>query len=179
MRDATLKTVILGLMMASLVGLSACGGGEGDTSSADASASESAPVTQDSATETVAEETTPGQTDEAAHPVVLAQGAEIQISDHLDAGKITVIDFYSEYCGPCRRISPYLVKLHQERDDITVVKIDINRPGVRGIDWGSPVAKQYRLKSIPHFQIYDPEGRLLAEGREAMGLLQGYMEGKS
>lgn len=171
MRDVTPKTLILGLILASFLGLTACGGDEPESSA-----------------DSVTEETPAAEDDHAghdhaatgaSHPVVLAQGEEIQITEHLDAGRITVIDFYSEYCPPCRRIAPYLLKLHQDRADITVVKVDINRPGVRGIDWGSPVAKQYGLKSIPHFQIYDPEGRLLAEGRAAMDLLQGYMEGKS
>lgn len=179
MRDLTLRNMILGLMLASILGLMACGNDTeargGAEAQGTASGSTDAAYSSDSAESAGSLE--PGAED--SHPVVLAQGAEIEVTDYLAEGNITVIDFYSEFCPPCRRIAPYLLKLHQEREDITVVKIDINRPGVKGIDWGSPVAKQYRLQSIPHFQVYDAEGRLLAEGREAMGLIQGYMEGKS
>ena len=179
MRDATLSTMILGLILASFLGLAACGGGDEAESRAESTGSEDAAESNSESQGDAAGHATVQTAAEVSHPVVLAQGEEIQITEYLDAGKITVIDFYSDYCPPCKRIEPYLLKLHYDREDITVVKVDINRPGVRGIDWGSPVAKQYRLKSIPHFQIYDPDGRLLAEGRAAMDLLQGYMDGKS
>ena len=78
---------------------------------------------------------------------------------------------------PCRRISPLLKKLDEKRSDIVVVKVDINRKDVQGhIDWQSPVARQYKLQSIPHFMIFSPDGKLEAEGEAAytkvMNLLQ-------
>lgn len=94
-------------------------------------------------------------------------GEELDISIYLTNGKINIVDFYSEYCPPCKKISPLLSKLDKKRDDIVVVKLDINRPGVRGIDWRSPLAKQYGLNSIPHFKIYDENGDKIAEGNEA------------
>jgi len=78
-----------------------------------------------------------------------------------------VFDFYSNYCPPCRALAPYLETLHERRDDIAVVVVDINRPGVQGIDWGSPVAREFQLQSIPHLMIYDKEGALDCEGDEA------------
>ena len=48
-----------------------------------------------------------------------------------------------------------------------MLAVDINRKGVKGIDWLSPLARQYKLKSIPHFQIYDGDGNLIKEGQEA------------
>lgn len=82
-------------------------------------------------------------------------------------GRTTIFDFYSEYCPPCKRISPFLKKLDARREDIAVIKIDINRTGVEGIDWDSPVAKQFRLKSIPYFIIITPWGKFMCEGKEA------------
>ena len=57
-----------------------------------------------------------------------------------------------------------------------VVKVDINRPDVRGIDWGSPVAKQYGMQSIPHFKVFGPDGKLQAEGKPARELVTGWFE---
>lgn len=94
-------------------------------------------------------------------------GEEIDIEKLLQAGKTTIFDFYSEYCPPCRKISPALAKLDAQRKDIVVVKININRKGVQGIDWNSPVARQYGLRSIPHFVIYDSTGYRTHEGEEA------------
>ena len=50
------------------------------------------------------------------------------------SGKTTIFDFYSEFCGPCRKISPRLKRLDELNDDIVVVKIDINRKNVQGIE---------------------------------------------
>jgi len=104
-------------------------------------------------------------------PEKLAQahvpGEEIDIEKLLQPGKTTIFDFYSEYCPPCRKISPALVKLDSLRKDIVVVKININRKEVQGIDWNSPVARQYGLRSIPHFVIYDSTGYRTHEGEEA------------
>ncbi|MEA3400156.1 MAG: thioredoxin family protein [Armatimonadota bacterium] len=97
----------------------------------------------------------------------ISYGKEVSLEDHVVAGKITIFDFYSDYCPPCRVISPKLEELAARRDDIAVVKVDINRPGVSGIDWQSPVARKYSLHSIPHFVIYDADGRVMAEGRRA------------
>jgi len=103
-------------------------------------------------------------------------GQEIDIKEFIRTGQTTIFDFYSEYCGPCRRLSPLLERLDKQRQDIVVYKVDINRPGVRGIDWVSPVSQQYKLGSIPHFKIYDSSGELKSEGQaaylEIMRLLQ-------
>ena len=82
-------------------------------------------------------------------------------------GKINIIDFYSEHYPPCKRIAPFLKKLDAVRGDIVVIKIDINRKGFRGIDWQSPVAKQFNLKSVPYFIVISPWGKLICEGKEA------------
>lgn len=94
-------------------------------------------------------------------------GAEFAVAEHLQRGKTNIVDFYSDYCPPCRKISPLLTELGRKRPDLAVIRVDINRKGVEGIDWSSPVARQYGLRSIPHFQIYDGEGNLVQEGQAA------------
>jgi hypothetical protein len=54
---------------------------------------------------------------------------------------------------------------------VAVVKVDINRPDHRGIDWKSPVAGQYKLQSVPQFKVIGPDGKLLAEGDAAYDLV--------
>ncbi len=98
-----------------------------------------------------------------AKPLHVARGSVVKLTDYLVPGKTVVFDFYSDYCGPCVQMSPMLEKLHATRADVVVVKVDINRPGLKGIDWKSPVAKQFELNSIPHFKVYGPNGKLLAE----------------
>lgn len=98
-----------------------------------------------------------------SEPRRVAHGAEIQLADYLVSGKTVIFDFTSEYCAPCRMYDQPLTVLHQKRDDIVVVKVDINRAGVKGIDWKSPVAQQYKMESIPRFKIFGPDGTLIAE----------------
>ena len=100
-------------------------------------------------------------------PAHIAMGQKVALADYLVPGKTTVFDFTSEFCPPCRAIAPMMEKVHATRADIAVVKVDINRPGFKGIDFYSPVARQYRLESIPHFKVFGPDGKLRAEGVEA------------
>ena len=115
-----------------------------------------------------------------AKPLHVSKGTQVKLTDYMIPGKTTVFDFYSDYCGPCVQVAPALEKLHQSRDDIVVVKVDINRPGIKGIDWKSPVAQQYGLRSIPHFKVYGPDGKLKAEdgptGAKARQMVMGWIK---
>jgi len=109
-------------------------------------------------------------------PEKISHGAEVKITDYLVPGKTMIFDFTSEYCPPCRAISPKLDALHASREDVVVVKVDINRPDHKGIDWKSPVAQQYALQSVPNFKVYGPDGKLVAEGKDASKLVYGMLE---
>jgi thiol-disulfide isomerase/thioredoxin len=109
-------------------------------------------------------------------PRHISHGQTVTLADYLVPGKTTIFDFYSEYCPPCRAIAPRLEKLHAARADIAVVKVDINRPDVKGIDWKSPVAKEFNLRSIPHFKVFGPDGKLKAEGDEAYDLVESWLQ---
>jgi len=101
-------------------------------------------------------------------PRHIAFGEKVLLTDYLVNRKFTIFDFYSDFCPPCRALEPYLETLHSKRDDIAVVIVNINRPGVQGIDWGSPIAQEFQLKSIPHLVIYNEEGEIAAEGQDAL-----------
>jgi thioredoxin len=107
-------------------------------------------------------------------PIVISNGKKVKLADYLVPGRTTVFDFYSEYCPTCRALEPSLKKLHATRDDVALVLVDINRPGVKGIDWDSPVSLQYNLPSTPQFKVYGPDGKLEAEGKAAYDLIKAW-----
>src|SRR6185369_16605578 len=64
-------------------------------------------------------------------------GTPVDVDRYTVRGKYTVVFFYSPYCAPCASLESRLIKLTQMRNDIAVRTININRPGVDGIDWQS------------------------------------------
>jgi thioredoxin 1 len=98
------------------------------------------------------------------------EGESLDLSKVVSRGKFTLVDFWSPYCGPCLKMAPYMERLAARRSDLTVVKLNINRTGVQGIDWKSPLARQYNIKSVPFLVIFDKQGRKIAEGQKALNM---------
>jgi len=114
----------------------------------------------------------------AASPaLVIGHGQEVEVKEHLVAGKTTIVDFYSEFCPACVMLAPELDKLIEKRPDLALVKVDVNRPDIKDqIDWESPVARQYKLESLPHLVVFDAEGKEVASGDQAMDRVMGWLE---
>lgn len=117
-----------------------------------------------------------GAEEQPRHLEIGEPGQRIDITKYVVKGKITIFDFYSQYCGPCMKVAPRLERLVQARDDIVVRKININRPSLRGIDWDSPVVKQYNIKYVPYFKIYNERGSLWLEGESASNKVYSWLE---
>jgi thiol-disulfide isomerase/thioredoxin len=84
----------------------------------------------------------------------ITHGAKVDLEKHLVTGKVTVFDFYADWCAPCRLVSPILEKMTHEDPGVVVRKVDV-------VDWNSPVAKQYGITTIPYFRVYDGSGKLV------------------
>jgi len=84
-------------------------------------------------------------------------GQMVDIQKHLVPGKITVIDFFATWCGPCRSADEFFGGLLQHRTDIALRKLDI-------IDWDSDLAKHYLqgVTEIPYMIVYDAQGNEMA-----------------
>lgn len=68
----------------------------------------------------------------------------------LESKKPVLVDFFASWCGPCKMLSPVIEEIAEERDDIKVVKIDI--------DQQPELAAQYGVMSVPSlFVIKDGE----------------------
>lgn len=51
---------------------------------------------------------------------------EADFDKYIKSGKTTIVDFFAEWCGPCKMISPYFEELSNKYDTIQFVKIDVD-----------------------------------------------------
>jgi thioredoxin 1 len=73
------------------------------------------------------------------------------------ASGVTLVDFYADWCGPCRMLSPVLEKVAKELSgSASVAKLDI--------DHAQKVASTYRVTSVPTMILFkngEEVGRLV------------------
>lgn len=99
------------------------------------------------------------------------EGQNLTVTDYLAKGKLNIVGFSSQACPACQALEPKLSELALKNSEVVVSRVVIDRPGSQGIDWHSPLARQYELRSVPYFKVYDATGRLLAEGEKARKLI--------
>jgi len=59
----------------------------------------------------------------------------------LQSEKTVLVDFYADWCGPCRMLAPIMQEIASENNDIKVVKVNI--------DESQDLAEKYDVMSIP------------------------------
>ena len=64
----------------------------------------------------------------------------------LEADTAILVDFWAPWCGPCRMVSPILEEIHGERDDLRVVKLNV--------DDNQATAIKYEVLSIPTMILF-------------------------
>ncbi|MBQ3182437.1 MAG: thioredoxin [Clostridia bacterium] len=59
---------------------------------------------------------------------------------------VAIVDFYADWCGPCKMVAPVLDRIAEEREDVTVGKVNVDLDG--------ELAAQYGVMSIPTLVIF-------------------------
>lgn len=115
------------------------------------------------------------------------EGNSIKISDIVSKNKITVLDFWASWCGPCMAEAPDMVRLYQKVHaqgvEFVGVSLDTDEKAWKkaiadkGLIWpqGSELkewqhnngAKLYTVEGIPYTVVLSQEGIILAKGLRA------------
>lgn len=108
-------------------------------------------------------------------------GNAVSFSDHIGESKYVLLDFWSSWCGPCRRENPNIVRAYEEYKDkgfdIFAVSLDSSRDAwvaaieKDGLDWtnvsdlllwDSEPAELYGVRAIPSNFLIDENGVIVA-----------------
>ena len=67
------------------------------------------------------------------------------LNELISSGNV-LVDFYATWCGPCKMLAPVLEEVASDRDELKVVKMDI--------DENMELAKTYGVMSVPTLMLF-------------------------
>ncbi|NLM63490.1 MAG: thioredoxin [Mollicutes bacterium] len=76
---------------------------------------------------------------------MIIKGNEENFNDLINKD-IVLVDFFANWCGPCRMLSPIIDEIAEDRNDFNIVKVDV--------DQNPNLAQQYGVMSIPTLMIF-------------------------
>ncbi|MCG2612327.1 AhpC/TSA family protein [Flavobacterium sp. SM15] len=108
------------------------------------------------------------------------EGKMVSLKESL--GKVTIIDFWASWCGPCRAENPNVVALYNEfhAKGLNIIGVSLDKDAAKWKEaiakdnltwtqvsnlkfWEDPIAKEYSVKSIPATFILDATGKIVAK----------------
>jgi thiol-disulfide isomerase/thioredoxin len=96
----------------------------------------------------------------------LPAGEKVILADKSAPGKITIFDFYADWCAPCALITPELEKLvHSRPEELALRKVDV-------IGWGSDASVHQKIEYLPYLAVVDAEGNVAAVGDDSYEYLK-------
>ena len=64
----------------------------------------------------------------------------------IHSDKPVLVDFYADWCGPCKMMAPVVEEIAAEKEDVNVGKLNI--------DEEMEIAQKYKVMSIPTFMVF-------------------------
>lgn len=93
------------------------------------------------------EENTINENEEAEHITVIEVTDETFEEEVLNSDKPVLIDFYANWCVPCRMFSPIVEEVAQENSNIKVVKVNV--------DESQEITTKYQVMSMPTLVVLE------------------------
>jgi copper chaperone CopZ len=84
-------------------------------------------------------------------------GKRVDIAKITAPGKVTIVDFYADWCGPCHVLEARLQHLMQGRKNLAMRRVNIGK-------WDNDAAKQateLRASALPYIRVYDARGKFV------------------
>lgn len=80
-----------------------------------------------------------------------------------------LVDFWAEWCAPCKPLGSVLEELAEERDDFLLVKVNVDKAESK--------AREYGVRSIPNVKLF-VGGEVEAEsiGAKPKGVMEDWLE---
>lgn len=60
--------------------------------------------------------------------------------------KLSVVDFFATWCGPCKQIAPYFAKMSESFPKVNFIKVDV--------DQAQDIAQKYQIRAMPTFAFF-------------------------
>ncbi|GGK18105.1 thioredoxin [Yeosuana aromativorans] len=68
-------------------------------------------------------------------------------NDIITSNQPVLVDFYADWCGPCKMLAPILKEVKQDlKDSIKIVKIDVDKNQV--------LASKYQVRGVPTMMLF-------------------------
>lgn len=109
-----------------------------------------------------------------------AEGESVNLAERIAANKVTMVDFWASWCGPCRHENPFVKaayeKYHELGFDVLAVSVDQDEaawlkaveadalPYTQVRDVENSASDSYLIYYIPSNFLFDQEGKIIAKG---------------
>lgn len=139
-----LRSTFMWIVLGTTLVLGSC---TGNTTESEEFVTETA-ITETANTEAMSSETEPAQSK--------AQFFDAKIAEN----KLTVVDFYTTWCGPCKRMEPFIKEVKAENSDINVLQVDAEAY--------MEISQRYNLEGYPTLIFF--------KGGQVVDRALGYMD---
>ncbi len=89
-----------------------------------------------------------------------SNGEKIEIAKTLVPGKITLLDYWASWCGPCHLLDIRLQYLARSNPKLAVRRVNVAK-------FENPAGKQavweFRMRAIPYVRVYDAKGKFVGD----------------